>query len=50
MGVLRPHHAEHAEFGEGGGSAHDGEHARVFFGVEAELAGEGFVDVSLHDR
>ena len=38
--VLRPHHAEQAEFGAGGQAAEDGERAVVLLRGEAELGGE----------
>jgi hypothetical protein len=38
--VLRPHHAEQAEFGEGGWAAEDGEARAVLVRLEAELGGE----------
>ena len=38
--VLRPHHAEQAEFGAGGQAAEDGERAVVLLRGEAEFGGE----------
>ena len=46
--MLRPHHAEHAEFGQVRRAAHDVEHPRIFLGAKAEFAGERFVDLALH--
>jgi hypothetical protein len=38
--VFRPHHGEHAELGERGGAAEDGEAAVVFVRLQAEFGGE----------